>query len=219
MAIQNFPASKRKASAFILYLLLPICLLLGSCQSVSSIYPLSEGKQDLVFSEDLVGVWEEDDDYTVVQKGEDSTYQIMKLMALDTLPVLYDTSHFIGKLVLVDGYQFMDCVANLADSVKRRLGLYTLKALTPTHFIYRVILRNKKEVVELWELDYYKVEEVLIEKKVAFYKDPGDNLILLEPTGNLKKLLVQFIKEQSPVWKKSILIRSRTGPVLARSIR
>lgn len=216
MAAQNNTATRRRLSA-LSFLLLP-CLLLSSCYGISTLYPLPEGKQDIVFREELIGAWEDNANYAVVQKGADSVYKIMMVTETkDSGTVTLDTSFFLGRLIALENYLFLDCIADKEHPSLQRVGYHARHTLQPTHFICRLVLRNRNEVMELWQLRYDDICELLDKKNAAYYLDiETDNLIILEPSAQLKRLLVQLAREHPDQWERTTLVRRE--PASSRKI-
>lgn len=187
--------------------LLLLTLLLSSCYGITSVYPLQERPDDIVFYPELVDTWEEDDNYAVVQQGTDSLYHITLVTHTDDNPPRADTSCFVGQLVKVADYLFLDCQANMEHPAFAGLGKFTCLSLRPTHYFCRLQFRNRNEVLELWELQATGLESILEEKGVPYYTADRDIICLLEQPAGLKKLLVQLLEEHPEVWMKRILLR------------
>jgi hypothetical protein len=204
MAAYYLPQIKRRLPIAALVIL---SLLLSSCYGVTSVYPLSEGSDDKVFYPELVDVWEEEPNYAVVQKAADSLYRIMLVTQTDDSPPQKDTSCFIGQLVKVDDYLFLDCQANMQSPAFEHAGKFTCMSLRPTHFFCRLQFRNHNEVLEMWELNASGLDTILQEKGIHYYAADIDYLCLLEPSAGLKKLLVQLLEQHPEVWVKRTLMR------------
>lgn len=218
MTHPNALASNRQVFPSRLLLLASLLWLLSSCHTVSSLYPLMDNNDTLLFRSGLLGVWEEGDTYKVLETGADSLYHIMVIAPVNSDKGTKDTSYFTGRLVQLEGYLFMDCEVDLGrvdSNALKRIGQYGRLAMTPTHFIYRVSLRNKNEVLQTWELDYNSLEGALTSLNIAYYQSPGGDFILLEPTPRLRKLMVELVKYPS-AWKQSFLLRSGAPPTLAQ---
>lgn len=197
-----------------LTLLSLLCLLLASC--VTSMYPLSEGGKDVVFRPELLGTWKEAEGNTiaVLERGEDTTYAItmVETRAPDGTNTR-DTSYFTGQLVQAGGYLLLDCTVNLDEqSDYERLGNYTKSGLVPVHFLFHVDLKKGGNELELGQLQKEVFDKLLLHKyattrHLSVGDERDERLVLLEPSGNLKKLLVQLLKEDKEVWEKSTWVR------------
>lgn len=209
MAAQNTTATRRRHSAASPLFLLLLGLLLSSCYGVSTLYPLSEGEKDLVFREELIGTWEDNANYAVVQKGKDSVYKILMVTETkDSGTVTIDSSFFLGRLIQLENYLFLDCIADKEHPSFQRVGYYSRHTLQPTHFICRLVLRNRNEAMELWQLRYDDICNLLDKKNAAYHLDrETENLIILEPSAQLKRLLVQLAREHPDQWERTTLVR------------
>lgn len=215
--LNSFTSKKKTLPATLLFLVF-LLTLLSSCYTVTSLYPLTESNDRAVFREELIGTWEDNDTYCIVQAGEDSQYLITVINKNRDTSSWIDTSHFIGRLAEVDGYLFFDCSANMDSVSCKSFGMHAATTFALTHFVYHIVLRNKNEVMELWKLKNSGIAEVFTQRNIAFYEEEDDDIILLEPSARLKKLLVQLLREQHDVWERTILIKSpATAPVLARN--
>lgn len=198
------------------YLVLLLCVAASSCTSITSVYPLSENDGDHVVRSELPGTWMEpvdkgiEGEHADVKQRADSLYELVVVhKSYDSLPSS-DTNYFIGTLVQVDNYLFLDCVADLERVLPGRGGTFALLSMQRNHFICRLKFRNPN-TIDLYCLGDKGSEEVLLKKKVPYYSYLWDMQLLL-PSADLKKLLVQLTKEHPKVWEKRTLVRKTAPP-------
>lgn len=214
MATPN-PLPPRSSTPYCLLFLLSLLL----CSCATSVYLLGEDEKDLVFREELIGrwkLWDEDgslddnNNYAVVTRREDSLYGIMTVMdRMDYQTGASDTSYFIGYLVQRDSCLFLNCLADLERPCFQQLGEYTIETLVHTAFICPLMFHNNNEVLELWELaPCEELDTVLKEQKIAYQVPSEGFLRLLSPSERLGKLMVQLVKEHPSVWQKRLLLRT-----------
>lgn len=194
----------------ILCLIAVACLLVTSC--VTSLYPLSENSQGIVYRPELAGAWKEadGDSYIRVDGDEDSTYSLMlvEVRTHDNVSV-NDSTYFTGQLVQADGYLFLDCMVDLErQEGYGQLGDYARAGLTPTHFLFHLTVRDHNKVIELGQLQSEPFEKLLKEKypRTHYIKD-RESVLLVEPPPGLARLLVQLLKEGADVWEESTWVR------------
>lgn len=210
----------RRLRATTLPVLLSLCLLLSSC--TTSLYPLAAKDSEAVFRPELIGTWEQPDDYgggymnlVRVQKAEGALYRLTTIgwyftRSGDTPP---DTNYLLARLIPVGEYLFLDCVADRKHPSTAAKEEYVRLGHRPVHYICRLVLRNQNEVLELWELNASdELRQILRKKKAAFYAQSDNTLLLLEPPARLKELLVQLAREEARgVWEQKILLRPDPG--------
>lgn len=197
--------------------LVVLCLWLTSCTDITSLYPLYESKNDYTIRDELVGVWTprpgegESGEYAAVQLGADSVYRLLVVhKSYDSLN-RKDTNHLLGVLVQAGDYLFLDCTADPDYLRFGNHGAYALMLMHQSHFICRVKFRNQNREAELHYLSAYKLEEVLKKHNVPYYTFLWD-MLLMEPSPDLKKLLVQLAKDHPKVWERQILVRRDQPP-------
>lgn len=216
MATPFHPHAKRQQPTILLPCLLSLCLLLYSC--TTSVYPLAEKESEAVFLPELIGTWEHtyDDDgkdvhFAQVQKAPGNQYRIQvvdrKVLGKGDAP---DTTYLLARLISLGDYLFLDCVGDREHPSAVDKDEYMHLGRSTIHQIFRIVLRNQNEVAELWWLQTGEdIRKILRQKKVSFYAQSTETLLLMEPSVQLKKLMLQLVRENPPgVWQTTILIRA-----------
>ena len=184
-------------------------VLVTSC--VQSLYPLTEDEKQIIFRDELLGQWKEDEgtEY-LVDRLDDKTYQVAVIdRPGDQGPGrnFSDTSHFLMTLIIIKGKYFLDCVPDIDRPHFRQLGEQAANFLLPVHYILKVTSISK-DSVEIASLDKEHLLKLIEQRKISIgYEHVKEDqvLILQKPEGLQKKL--NELENFPTVYEKTFLRR------------
>jgi len=199
----------KKFASFIIPVIL---LILESC--VTSLHPVTENKNDLVFKKELLGNWVDKDlARYIIEEASERGNKFYRATVIDpkrsSEPVNFsDTSYFIVSLASIKGKLFLDCIADIKKFENKNVGGAAVSSLVPTHFIIPVISISQHEVV-LSPMDHDELLKVLNQGKLKIKNEilNKDDILFTEKPKNLQQKLMELEKFPG-VFSRSILKRA-----------
>ncbi|HEV8508329.1 MAG TPA: hypothetical protein VGQ53_23165 [Chitinophagaceae bacterium] len=189
-----------------------VTVIFTSC--VTSLHPITENENDLVFKKELLGNWIDKDSARYIieetrERGGKSYYATVIDPKKSSQPANFsDTSYFIISLASVKGKLFLDCVADMKKFENRNLGGSAVSSVMPTHFIVPVI-SIRQNAIELSPLDHDKLLALLNQGKFKMKNEivNNDDILFTEKPKNLQQKLMEL--ENFPaVFGKAVLKRA-----------
>ena len=191
-----------------IFVLIYIACGLVSC--VTSLYPITEDSNEIVFKNELLGTWKDVNGSSVyvVNKVNSENDKRYKLMILDyqTDKQVTDTSNFLVSLVNIKGHYFFDCMPDTSLPAYANMSDLTKEIMIPCHYIMKVYSIDEK-YVSLSAMDKDAVNRLLTNKKLTMKHEEltDDNILLTEKPEILKKKLVYL--EDSEVYKRDSIVK------------
>lgn len=181
-----------------------------SCNPVSSISPLSQNKNELIFEKNLIGKWKEakkSGEYYFVDTVSGSNgrrYQI-NIYSQNSSKLITDTTSFYGELVNINGWKFLDCWINTSGkcAIKDREDF-----LIDKHFIFQISF-PEKDSLAIAALSAEELKKLITEQKISLnYTDiKEDEFLLLDKPDVLQKALEASKKYPALYKDKGMLVR------------
>lgn len=180
---------------------------------VSSLYPISDNKNDFIFREELLGHWVDKDMKTqvIIQKAANKKYGVAvidkKNKNTDGMNSSSpDTSFFSGFLIQVGGRYFFDCTPDTDHPQFDCMGEETKSALLPLHIIYK-IRSISKDQLSMAGMNIDSMQKFINKHRntVKHEKLSKDHILLTADAGGLqKKILIN--KEADLVFSESNIL-------------
>jgi hypothetical protein len=192
--------------------IIPIVSVFTSC--VTSLHPITENENDLIFKKELLGNWvDKDSARYIIEEAKKEGSKFYRATVIDpkksSEPENFsDTSYFIISLASIKGKLLLDCVADMKKFEKKNVGGAAVSSVVPTHFIIPVVSISQNEV-ELSPLDHDKLLDLLTQGKFKMKNEivNKDDILFTEKPKNLQQKLIEL--ENFPaVFSRSILKRA-----------
>ncbi len=188
-----------------------VSVIFTSC--VTSLHPITENENDLIFKKELLGNWVDKDSARYIIEAKEEGSKFYRAVIIDpkksSEPVNFsDTSYFIISLASIKGKLFLDCVADMKKFENKNVGGAAVSSVMPTHFILPVVSINRNEV-ELSPLDHDELLDLLNQGKFKMKNEivNKDDILFTEKPKNLQQKLMEL--ENFPaVFNRSILKRA-----------
>jgi hypothetical protein len=189
-----------------------VCMILTSC--VTSLHPITEKENDLVFKKELLGNWVDKDSVHYILEGEKGKGgKFYHATVIDPRNDrgsgnFSDTSYFTVALASIKGKLFLDCVADMEQFENKNLGEPAVSSVIPTHFIIPVA-SIKPNAIELSPIDHDKLLDLLQGGKFEINSElvKKTDVLFTEKPENLQKKLIEL--ENFPaVFSISVLNRA-----------
>lgn len=197
---------------FITLILPVISVIFTSC--VTSLHPVTENENDLIFKKELLGNWvDKDSARYIIEEAKEQGSKFYRATMIDpkksSEPVtVSDTSYFIISLASIKGHLFLDCIADMKKFENKNVGGAAVSSVIPTHFIIPVISIGQNEV-ELSPLDHDKLLDLLNQGRFKMKHEivNKDDILFTEKPKNLQPKLMEL--ENFPaVFSRSVLKRA-----------
>ena len=175
------------------FIFIGVLLLIAISSCVSSLYPISENKNDFVFKEELLGVWGERDGGTryIVQKAGIKNYNITVIDKIEPGSKKNDTSYFLGTLARLNNQYFLDCIVDIENPQFRHVGDNTRSAILPLHLIYKIRSIEKNQLnIAAMNIDSLKKIIAGNENYIRHEKLDKDNILLTARPGEVQKKIL-----------------------------
>ncbi len=162
---------------------------------VSSLYPISNNQADYIFREELLGRWVDKDMQTrvMLDKWDLNRYKVTiinkKTCELGGRKITaFDTSHFSGFLIQLDGRYFFDCTTDTDHPQFTCMGEEARSSMLPLHFIYKLqIIGNNQLSVSGINMDAMRKFIEKDRNKVKYEQINKDNILLTADAVALQK--------------------------------
>ena len=194
----------------LIFLLVISLITVSSCDMVSSISPLSENKDKLIFEKGFIGKWKElknSGDYCVadtVAGSNGKRYQI-NVYSHDHSTAITDTSSFYGEIVNINGWEFLDCWFNISGKcIIKDQDDYLINK----HFIFQVSFPGK-DSLSVTPLSAEELKKLVDGQKINLHYTTlkEDKYLLLDKPDVLQKALEASKKYPLLYKEKNILVR------------
>lgn len=126
-------------------------IVITSC--VSSLYPITDNKNDFLFREELLGHWAGKDMQTqvIIKKAENKKYGVTVIDKKNNKndgknSSIYDTSYFSGFLIQLNSQFFFDCTPDTDHPQFDCMAGEIKSALLPLHSIYKIYSIGKYQL-------------------------------------------------------------------------
>jgi hypothetical protein len=190
-------------------------IVISSC--VSSLYPISDNENDLIFREELLGHWADKDMKTqiIMTKADQKKYKVTvidkKNKETGGKNILFsDTSYFSGFLVQLNSQYFFDCTTDTGHPQFDCLGEETRSGLLPLHFIYKIKITGKDELsVSGMDIDSMKKLIAGNRNKVKHENINEDHVLLTADAAGLQKYILTNKQAAFVFGKPGILNRKK----------
>jgi hypothetical protein len=181
-------------------------LLLSSC--IQSLYPLTENKNQMVFKEELLGVWKEADGGTeyFVDSAGDKGYRVT-IVENDKNHISgsLDTSYLLMTLVSVKGKYFLDCSPDVNQPFFYGAEEQTANLIVPAHYIFRVNSISAN-ALEIGSIDGDEVSKLVQQKKFSInYEAIQKDLALLVHKPQILQQKFTELEKFPSAYEKTIL--------------
>jgi hypothetical protein len=198
------------------FIFLCILIVFSSCKICSTVHPLSENENDLIFKRELLGAWEVDGDKnneclidTAVGSGGKSYHIRLKQPSFpEGAP---DTSWYEASLVSIGGIYFFDCIADIGREIcSGRKEKYSTDLLLNRRFIFKVItVEDNSFTIAAPGID--EVLKLQKQKKISLrYETLGeDDYLFLYKPDILQKKLMELEKYPAVYKDRVSFIRKR----------
>ena len=194
----------KKNGVFILIL----SLTLLSC--VSSLYPVTENSNDIVFKKEIIGRWKDVNGTSeyLVDSITNELGEIYKVIILDhdTNRNITDTSNFLVTMVNIKGGFFLDCMPDTSFAYSHFSDL-TRSFILPCHFIIKIYSIGT-DYIALSAIDKDALSGLLDNKKITIKHENinKDDVLLTDKPAMLQEKLNE-LDHFTSVYKKDSLVR------------
>ena len=197
---------------FIKFIIPIVSVIFTSC--VTSLHPITENENDLIFKKELLGNWvDKDSARYIIEEAKEQGNKFYRATVIDpnksSEPVNFsDTSYFIISLASIKGKLLLDCTADMKKFENKNVGEAAVSSILPTHFIIPVVSISQNEV-ELSPPDHDKLLDLLNLGKFKMKHEivNNDDILFTEKPKNLQQKLMEL--ENFPaVFSRSILKRA-----------
>jgi len=196
----------------LIFLLAIAVITASSCDVVSSISPLSDNKDKLVFEKSFIGKWKElkdPGDYCVADTvpGSNGRLYNITVYSRNKPMATTDTAYFYGEIVNINGWEFLDCWYNISvKCIIKDQGDFLINK----HFIFQLSF-PAKDSLSVATLSAEALKKLVDGKKLPLHYTSikEDEYILLDNPGILQQALETSKKYPSLYKDKSILVRSQ----------
>jgi len=186
----------KKSIAFINLI---VSVIITSC--VTSLHPITENENDLIFKKELLGNWvDQDSAHYIIDEAKEKGGKFYQATLIDPKKNsgsrnFSDTSYFIISLANIKGKLFLDCVADMQKFENKNLGEPAVNSVIPTHFIIPVI-SIKENTIELAPIDHDKVFDLLQQGKFKMKNEivGKDDILFTEKPLALQQKLRELEK-------------------------
>jgi len=190
-------------------------IVISSC--VSSLYPISDNENDLIFREDLLGNWVYKDMQTqlIMNKAEHKKYKITVIDKKNKdnggkNNSFFDTSYYSGFLIQLNNQYFFDCTPDTDHPQFDCLGEETKSGLLPLHFIYKISSLNNDQIsISSMDIDAMKNFTANSGNKIKHEKLSKDHIMLTADAAGLQKNILTNKEATFVFGKPDILTRKK----------
>jgi hypothetical protein len=187
---------------------------LTSCKVIGTLHPLSEDEKDFVAKTGFIGTWADPKDksgYCQIDTIANTSGKLYSLrLVSSTENKGTDTSEMYAHLIQLSHNYYVDCwynSGNLDKNIKEAIEFWTV----PRHFFFKISFIDKNNI-ETSTPDDDELLKLVKAKKINLniLKLKEDDYLVLNPSSELKKQIVELEKYKQQVYKdKSRLTRSK----------
>jgi hypothetical protein len=175
-----------------MWFIMALPVIFGSCTMIGSLNALSEDKNQFVFKKEFIGNWKDPKDaqesfhVDTIAGSSGKLYVIEELTRQEKDSSRVDTLYFLGRLVNIGEWQYLDCQVDSDKMLAGNKGMPDL--LVSKHFIFNVAF-NGSEKLELTAPDTEELLKLINAGKVKLHyiSLKKDDYLILSSSSELQK--------------------------------
>jgi hypothetical protein len=198
----------------IIWFMMALPVILGSCTMMGSLNALSEDKNQFVFKKEFIGTWKDPKDaqesfhVDTAAGSSGKLYMIEEFTRQEKDSNRVDTLYFLGRLVKIGEWQYLDCQVDCDKMFAGNKVMADL--LVSKHFIFRISFYGS-EKMELAPPDADELFKLIDAGKVKLHYMTlkKDDYLILSSTSELQKAAETLDKFPEVFNNKTKFERSR----------